>query len=88
MCVEPSTAKVDSWVLMEGIEMQLDRGAPSSRCMHDGRNGIAWDAVGQRPLVSGKNWPMLYEMKLVEIPSDDRSLLRVRAQCMPQVFPL
>lgn len=29
-------------------------------------NGIAWDAEGRRLFVTGKNWPALFEIKLIE----------------------
>jgi len=29
-------------------------------------NGIAWDSVGRRIFVTGKNWPKLFEIELVE----------------------
>ncbi len=32
-------------------------------------NGIAWDAVGKRMFVTGKKWPKLYEIKLIEAPT-------------------
>lgn len=31
-------------------------------------NGIAWDAVGKRLFVTGKNWPTLFEIRLVNPP--------------------
>lgn len=32
-------------------------------------NGIAWDAAGKRLFVTGKNWPTLFEIRLVERPA-------------------
>jgi len=30
-------------------------------------NGIAWDARGKRLFVTGKLWPKLFEIELIEI---------------------
>lgn len=32
-------------------------------------NGIAWDPEGRRLFVTGKNWPTLFEIKLIERPA-------------------
>ena len=34
-------------------------------------NGIAYDAVGDRLFVTGKNWPKLFQIKLHPAPSAD-----------------
>ena len=33
-------------------------------------NGIAWDPEGRRLFVTGKNWPTLFEIRLVERPAN------------------
>ena len=33
-------------------------------------NGIAWDPEGRRLFVTGKNWPTLFEIKLIERPGN------------------
>jgi len=35
------------------------------RPIDDVLNGIAWDAQHDRLFVTGKNWPQLFEIKLV-----------------------
>jgi glutamine cyclotransferase len=37
----------------------------SGRGRHEVLNGIAWDAEGRRLFVTGKNWPHLFEIRLV-----------------------
>jgi glutamine cyclotransferase len=41
-------------------------GLYQSRGIDDVLNGIAWDAEGQRLFVTGKLWPALYEVRVVE----------------------
>ena len=47
----------DLWGLLSEEEI-----APTT----DVLNGIAYDAAGKRIFVTGKNWPKLFEIELIE----------------------
>lgn len=53
------TGAVTGWIDLTGI---LD---PRDAAGTDVLNGIAYDAAGDRLFVTGKNWPKLFEIKLV-----------------------
>ena len=62
--IDPETGRVTGWIDLEGL---LESGG------HDGAdgtedvlNGIAYDAAGDRLFVTGKWWPLLFEIRLVE----------------------
>jgi glutamine cyclotransferase len=59
--ISPSDGKVLGWIDFSGLltEAERLRGA-------DVLNGIAYDAAGDRLFVTGKNWPKLFEVKLVK----------------------
>jgi glutaminyl-peptide cyclotransferase len=59
--ISPQSGKVTGWIDVEGL------------CRWNGElNGIAYDADKDRLLVTGKLWPVIYEIKLLE--KKDRSL--------------
>lgn len=55
--IDPKSGQVKSW---------LDVSALRPRSVKNNReaalNGIAWDSAGQRLFVTGKNWPMVFEV--------------------------
>lgn len=57
--IDPQSGHVTGW---------LDLTALADRALEDGRgdvlNGIAWDPRRRRMLVTGKNWPTLFEIAL------------------------
>ena len=57
--ISPADGHVIAWVDLKGIL------PPSDRDGIDVLNGIAYDANGDRLFVTGKNWPKLFEIKLV-----------------------
>lgn len=59
--IDPETGAVTAFVDLEGL---LDPAArlPDS----DVLNGIAWDDEGRRLFVTGKKWPTLFEIEIVE----------------------
>jgi len=59
--IAPDTGKVTGWIDLEGISLQEGPIKPV-----DVLNGIAYDAVKDRLFVTGKLWPKVYEIKLVE----------------------
>ena len=57
--IDPSAGRVDSWIDLTGLP------EPSHPDINSVLNGIAYDSVGGRLFVTGKNWSKLYEIKLV-----------------------
>jgi glutamine cyclotransferase len=59
--VDPRTGQVNSWVDLAGLLKPADR-TPDI----DVLNGIAYDAAKKRIFVTGKRWPKLYEIRVVD----------------------
>lgn len=58
--IDPETGYVTAWIDLTGLLTKEER-------KHvDVLNGIAWDASGERLFVTGKYWPKLFEIQLVE----------------------
>ena len=57
--ISPADGRVLGWINLTGI---LENRTPEADVM----NGIAYDAVGKRLFVTGKNWANLFEIKLIE----------------------
>lgn len=58
--ISPETGAVLGWVDLSGLY------PPSRRAAEDVLNGIAYDADTDRLFVTGKNWPWLYEIEVVQ----------------------
>jgi len=61
--INPKTGAVTGRINLAGILDPKDR-----RGGEDVLNGIAYDAKGDRIFVTGKQWPRLYEIRLVQRP--------------------
>jgi glutamine cyclotransferase len=62
--IDPETGRVKSWVDLKGI-----LGTHRVKDVSDEvLNGIAWDAAQKKVYVTGKHWPSLYEIRVVERP--------------------
>lgn len=61
--INPNTGVVVGRINLTGLLSNADRANSSP----DVLNGIAYDAKGDRLFVTGKQWPKLYEIKLVEV---------------------
>jgi glutamine cyclotransferase len=61
--IDPRTGQVNSWVDFAGLLKQSDR-TPET----DVLNGIAYDAQRKRIFVTGKRWPKLFQVQVVEPP--------------------
>jgi glutamine cyclotransferase len=62
--IDPRTGAVKSWVDLTGIidlEPELEGGEAQNVL-----NGIAWDAAGRRLFVTGKHWPKIFQIEVVE----------------------
>ncbi|HYL38366.1 MAG TPA: glutaminyl-peptide cyclotransferase [Bryobacteraceae bacterium] len=58
--ISPKDGRVLGWVNLSGILSAAERSENT-----DVLNGIAYDVLGDRLFVTGKNWPKLFEIKLV-----------------------
>lgn len=58
--IDPATGDVTGWIDLTGLLPPEDR--PGT----DVLNGIAWDPGARRLFVTGKLWPTLFEIRLVE----------------------
>jgi glutamine cyclotransferase len=59
--IDPNTGQVKAWIDLTGIY------TPENSDPNDVLNGIAYDAEGDRLLVTGKRWPQLFQIKLTAI---------------------
>ncbi len=59
--INPETGQVKAWIDLTGLgdDLNLDAG--------NVLNGIAYDEENDRFFVTGKNWPHLYEIKLIPV---------------------
>jgi glutaminyl-peptide cyclotransferase len=56
--IDPANGHVTGWIDIRGMLPRQNDGNTVP-------NGIAYDAGGDRLFVTGKNWPRLFEIKLV-----------------------
>ena len=59
--ISPVDGKVLGWIDLTGIISKAERPDPDAVL-----NGIAYDAAGDRLFVTGKLWPKIFEIKLVQ----------------------
>lgn len=59
--IDPASGKVIGWIDLAGLLTPEDRARQV-----DVLNGIAYDAKGDRLFVTGKQWPKLFEIRLVK----------------------
>ncbi|WP_267388334.1 glutaminyl-peptide cyclotransferase [Sphingomonas sp. GC_Shp_3] len=55
--IDPVSGHVIGWIDVSALTKQADAGGGDAVA-----NGIAWDAKGRRLFVTGKNWPVLFEI--------------------------
>lgn len=58
--IDPASGDVKAWIDLTGLRRLAGASGPD-----DVLNGIAYDMRGDRLFVTGKNWPKLFEIKLV-----------------------
>ncbi|KAG1659043.1 hypothetical protein FOA52_010883 [Chlamydomonas sp. UWO 241] len=84
--IDLDSGAVTDWFLLHGLR-QL--GAKSARTQAVARamdvlNGIAWDAAGRRLFVTGKNWPLMFEVKPRPFTAGEQpGWARVQELCHP-----
>lgn len=59
-CISPASGKVVDWLDLSGLLSDADRAGGS-----DVLNGIAYDSKGDRLFVTGKLWPKLFQIRIV-----------------------
>ena len=59
--IDPASGRVEAWIDLSGLLSAEDRRQPV-----DVLNGIAYDASADRLFVTGKLWPKLFEIELIE----------------------
>ena len=65
--IDPETGRVTGWIDLVGLlESGSQHGPGEGVGTVDVLNGIAYDAAGDRLFVTGKWWPRLFEIRLVE----------------------
>ena len=62
--INPDTGQVTGWIDLSGLLTAADRSEPV-----DVLNGIAYDATTERLFVTGKLWPKVFEIELIELDS-------------------
>jgi glutamine cyclotransferase len=58
--IDPASGRVNGWIDLRGLLTDRERRST------DVLNGIAYDAKGDRLFVTGKLWPKLFEIRLVQ----------------------
>jgi len=62
--IDPASGKVVGWIDLTGLLPPAERGTDSVDAV---LNGIAYDSKRHRLFVTGKLWPKLFEIELVEV---------------------
>lgn len=65
--IDPETGVVVGVIDLTGLLPEEARNDPAD----DVLNGIAWDEAGRRLFVTGKNWPTLFEIRLIPAVLED-----------------
>ncbi|KAG0627160.1 hypothetical protein M758_2G178400 [Ceratodon purpureus] len=77
--ISPQEGKVTGWLLMHGLRSAL---VAQGVMGMDVLNGIAWDSEQDRLFVTGKLWPKVYEIELIDQTSSYKDLRPVRKMCI------
>ena len=81
--VLPADGSVVGWILLDGLTRKTRKGADKAVAQGmDVLNGIAWESEDQRLFLTGKKWPKVYEVELVEIDNTEDQLRKVRRKCI------
>lgn len=57
--IDPASGRVTGWINLAGLL------TPEEKSRADVLNGIAYDEAGDRLFITGKNWPKLFQIKLI-----------------------
>ncbi|GAQ86649.1 glutamine cyclotransferase [Klebsormidium nitens] len=79
--IDPESGRVVGWIDMIGLTAHAFDRANGQRL--DVLNGIAYDEEHERLFVTGKFWPLLYEIRLKKVSSPpDTEIERIRSLCI------
>jgi glutamine cyclotransferase len=59
--IDPVSGKVLAYIDLKGLLPESDRTADT-----DVLNGIAWDSSSNRVFITGKLWPKVFEIRIIE----------------------
>jgi glutaminyl-peptide cyclotransferase len=62
--IDPQTGKVTAWIDVTGLTREAQAAADKSGQTIDVPNGVAYDAARNIWLLTGKNWPLMFEVSL------------------------
>jgi len=79
--VDPLTGKVKGWLVLDDILARVGKSV-QNRKNDNILNGIAWNKDTKRLLVSGKRWPSLFEIEMIQ--DTTANLEQVRDSCIPK----
>ncbi len=68
--INPDTGRVVGWINLEGLLESVE--PEQNGYTADVLNGIAYDTAGDRLFVTGKWWPRIFQIRLVETPDPAR----------------
>ncbi|KAH9570974.1 hypothetical protein CY35_02G069000 [Sphagnum magellanicum] len=78
--ISPKDGKVTGWLLMHGLRSALEG---AGYMWIDVLIGIAWDNKTARLFVTGKLWPKVYEIRMIDRTSDpNTNMEKVQKLCM------
>jgi glutamine cyclotransferase len=83
--VSPESGEVVGWIDFSGLRGKMVRRARKKGLdvtAVDVLNGIAWHQDSGRLWITGKQWPALYEVKLIEVDNTDPQLRSIRRKCI------
>jgi len=88
--IDLQTGSVTHWMLLHGLKQGLRRSHPGVGT--DVLNGIAYDQAKKRIFVTGKKWPVLFEIEPKKAHEPDNAALRhaphtlehARHKCIPR----
>lgn len=81
--ISPQTGRVTAWILLQGLRDIAQKRANGRQI--DVLNGIAWEKSAKRLFVTGKYWPVLFEIRLKKVQNvTSREIDEARSVCILQ----
>lgn len=68
--IDPHSGEVRAWLDLQALRDEFDR-PPAWNAVEHVLNGIAHDAARDRFYVTGKSWPVMFELEIEALDSDD-----------------
>lgn len=67
--IHPVTGKLTGWIELDEL-IELNKTGTDNMSVPAGLNGIAWDSIERRLFVTGKHWPNIFVIELVDQKDD------------------